>query len=208
MHVCNTGKNNKNAPRVRHTKHIKRLKPLHPPKTKNHFMSQIARLTTVSKILYDREVLELRKEVERLRLSLFWKDHNVRSLRKIMQEANRFHPEAPKCRCIACTISRRNDHLTPFDDQWVCSFKPWWEEKLAECDITFFEGCPPSGVLEFTSHECNTDHVLDIDSHFVNMARRDWNCFTYGAKLFKAESVQDTELQKLKKLFEILSSNH
>jgi hypothetical protein len=169
---------------------------------------QISRLTTVSKLLYDREVLDLRKEVERLKLSLFWKDHNIRCLREKMRDVNRFHPEAPRCRCIACIVGHRNNDLTTSQNPWFCTFKPWWEEKLAECDITFFDGCPASGVLEFTSHECNKDHVLDVDSHFVNMARRDWNCFTYGARLFKAESVNDAELQKLKKLFEILSLNH
>ena len=33
-------------------------------------------------------------------------------------------------------------------------------------------------------------------------AGEDWDCFTYGAKLWKAKSVDDPEIQKLKLLFE------
>jgi hypothetical protein len=53
---------------------------------------------------------------------------------------------------------------------------------------------------------------VDLDTHFVSNAQahlasragEDWDCFTYGAKLWKATSTDDAELEKLKKLFESL----
>jgi hypothetical protein len=43
---------------------------------------QISRLATVSHILYDREVLELRRENESLRHDLAWKERTLHKLRE------------------------------------------------------------------------------------------------------------------------------
>jgi hypothetical protein len=62
---------------------------------------QISRLAAVSHVLYEREVLELRGEIERLhrenqglKLKLFWKEHSVFMLDAAIVRARRhFAPE-------------------------------------------------------------------------------------------------------------------
>lgn len=44
--------------------------------------NQISRLTTISHVLYDREVLALRQENEALRHDLLWKEHTLHKLRE------------------------------------------------------------------------------------------------------------------------------
>jgi hypothetical protein len=43
---------------------------------------QISRLATVSHVLYDREVLEQRKEIEALKHDLLWQERTLRKLRE------------------------------------------------------------------------------------------------------------------------------
>ena len=51
------------------------------------------------------------------------------------------------------------------------------------------------------------DSVFDVDCHFVKLCENGggWFMFTYGAKLWSAKTINDPELKKLEKLFELLN---
>jgi len=48
---------------------------------KRRMSGQISRLTTVSHVLYDKELLDLRRENEALKHDLLWKERTLRKLR-------------------------------------------------------------------------------------------------------------------------------
>ena len=174
-------------------------------------MSQVHRLSLVAKILQDKAFAELVKENERLltlnnklELTLFWKDHCVNALCKAMSGANQHHPDAPHCVCIHCSYAERadGDGLNS-----ICSFKPWFENKLTVLEIKTLRGYPLENVDQL-KHICSgdTEYVLDVaDAHLVNMAQQNWTWFTFGALLWKATSIQDLQIQKLAGLFDELN---
>jgi hypothetical protein len=149
---------------------------------------QISRLTTVAHILYDRDVLELRQENERLRcenenlhqeiqefkLKLFWKYHDVDTLRSLM-----------------FVYYRRNPNLHTSRTTW----NVWIESMLQDCEL---EVESVGGMLPYRGSE-----QIDLDTHLV--CSSPYLFVGYGAKLWKATSINDTELKKLKALFDALT---
>jgi hypothetical protein len=169
------------------------------------------------------EVLALRKEVEELKMKLFWAKYSNKKLRNKIRKASRLRPNLPlncsceECRRVLrfCAYGRSN---TGNPDNVVCTWRPLFEAKLAELGILISDHQPYSDQLE---HECATyfTYVTDQESHIVNILNlnmgecedemgdsHDWNIFTYGSKLFKATSTKDPELQKLVALFEWLDT--
>ena len=174
--------------------------------------SQVYRLSLVAKVLQDKAFAELIKENKRLvslnqklELALFWKDFDVNALFKAMSSANKYHPEAPRCVCIDCASIGRADDEHVIDVP--CSFKPWFENKLAVLEMTALHGFPSQNHIEPLQHICSgdTEYVLDVDAHFVNMARQNWTWFTYGSLLWKATSIHDAHVQLLTRLFDELN---
>jgi len=164
------------------------------------------RLALVSKIMLDERVIALRKENELLRLQLFWKDHCDSQLKILMEQANQ---SGPNCSCLACGACGRMDlesrQIRPMDS--TCKFKRWFENILASCDMTcvtgVFKGMEPAGQhMSCVRGDC----PYDVDAHFHHLAHEDWVSWIYGAKLWKAQSVNDPELLKLKRLFEVLET--
>ena len=132
------------------------------------------KLITVSKVFMDARVAELRTENEKLRLQLFWKDYNVQSLAEVMRTANNW-AKSPKCNCLGCAVSGRMDGDVEADNTRVCTYVPWFEEKIAECGLTF--GYP---LRTSTHHRHMSDTwgaVYDVDCHFVKLGRGDWVFF-------------------------------
>jgi len=165
----------------------------------------VTNLMSVSRVLYDKAMVALMQENAALKLQLFWKDHNVEKLKDAMIIAN--EGTGPHCKCIACVISgRKSETDTSYDS--ICTFKPWFENHLSALGIqtatavydgTFETHMSGNGI------ENDPEHIVfDHDSHLCHISRDDWFMFTYGAKLWKAKSVDDPELQKLKSLFAIL----
>ena len=148
---------------------------------------QISRLATVSHILYDREVLELRQENERLvreverlnqeneahKLKYFWVEHSVYELQRFMLLYRRRHPNVTR------------DH-----EIW----NVWIEPMLHTCGLSVQS---VGGMLPYRDlQEC------ELDTHLV--CTTPYLFVTYGTKLWKAKSVDDPELLKLKALFNAL----
>jgi hypothetical protein len=162
------------------------------------------KLVTVSKVFMDARVSELRKENENLRLQIFWRDYSIQLLADLMGAANNWD-NSPKCNCLSCAVSGRMDGVVESDNARACAFVPWFEEKIAECGMTFGYPFPTSTNYQ---HMSNTNGgVYDVDCHFVKLGRGDWFFFTFGKRLYQAQSTDDPELKKLKKLFELLRND-
>jgi hypothetical protein len=141
-----------------------------------------------------------------------WKKYGVGFLSYLMRQANMYHPDAPKCKCCGCITSGRWTTETVDEDRWTCIFQPWFEKKAKECGMEIAKGTEQNKCMflnTFHPHKKDTRFwVIDLDvhlvshadAHLINQEGFDWNCFTYGTKLFKATSVDDPEIQKLKKL--------
>ena len=150
---------------------------------------QIARLATVSHILYDREVLALRRENESLRqeneklrqesrefkLKLFWKHHDPEALRFAIFRYARHRPNLARDRVI---------------------FNLWIEPMLRECGLEV-ESLDVQVPYHGPPHS-------DLDTHLV--CSSPYHFVAYGAKLCNAASVDDPELLKLKALFDALAA--
>jgi len=157
-------------------------------------MSGVDRLALVSKILLDVRFLELKRENERLKLRLFWFDHCLVTLRKILYMANN-SACGPKCRCASCVLTKRYEPniLDGYDDdEDACKFQPWFEQVLQQHGMSFRD----TGHSEF--HDDVHFHAL-----LSNNARNQW---VYGGKLCNARSTADPELVKLAALFQTLGS--
>ena len=153
-------------------------------------------LALASKILFDREVLELRSENERLRLCLFWKTYGPEQLLTAMQDTNALRI---RCKCITCAVCGRHDGRA---NACLCSFEPWFHAQLALCELE-------SSAIDPQSRHFHLEGmtVWDTDAHFVHDGgpNERWMQFSYGKKLHAATSIENKELQKLKRLFSILT---
>ena len=77
---------------------------------------------------------------------------------------------------------------------------------MAGCGL-IYESLP--APHEHARHISNTKcSVCDFDAHFVETTMRGGflHKFTYGSKLWKAGSVDNPELKKLERLFELLNA--
>jgi hypothetical protein len=172
---------------------------------------QFSRLSAVCKVLFDAEVIALRKENEELKLSVFWTKYSPKKLRSAIKRGNRKMPGIPRnCNCFICGQEDRfwGDGIR---DDVVCTWKPLFEAKLVELGIGFSDEHASKSLIR---HECVV--VVDCDTHIVNLLDdyplryendniyRQWSEFAYGFKLFMATTVNDPELHKLVALFEWL----
>lgn len=136
----------------------------------------------------------LENQLRELKLKLFWKRNSTTQLKLAMQCANQ-----DRCACMACAVSGRMDD----DNEAVamnCVFKPFFDALLAECGLGSSSYADNEGVCQHESDDSG-NYVHDNDTHFVHIGHDDWVSFTYGAKLWRATSDDDAELQKLARLF-------
>ena len=169
----------------------------------------VDRLAVVCRILLDERVCTLRKEVEKLQLELFWKDHDVEALNRAMAYAN--DGQWVVCECYACLRVR----LYWPDDSWIedkvqavqqrfpppassCTFKPRFDACIAKHGLTamymnggeFYQSC--------MTHR-NEAGFHDVDCHFI-MCSTSFRCLSFGRKFYQKSSRNDPELVKLSNL--------
>ena len=189
-------------------------------------MQGVERLCMVAKVLMDMRLLELKRENEELKLKLFWKEHNPSMLKQAMAAANKGEG-GPACSCLACIVGGRCENGTrgyapyanvhEYDHHFVlsaqdrchlrCQFKPWFEERIRESGMSVRDR-PSSVWLDGADGRVVGDDagVLYDGHHFIHMGRVDWNAWVYGSRLWKASSVADQELRRLKSLFHALEA--
>ena len=192
------------------------------------------RFPAVAKLLTDQLVVRLLKENRDLKLVLFWKTYNYAELCDVMKSANQKY-KGPDCKCLTCDFIGRMDDTTTTggsgDDDFYhhpaegynCLFKIYFEKLIADCGMTFTHRCFNSYnsncflTTSSSSSDNNIHHhpsmsggccVSDVDTHFVDTSEHgDWENFLFGAKVWKARSVEDPELRKLVLLFHNLQED-
>ena len=176
-------------------------------------MSHVDRLALVSKILLDQRFLELKRENERLTLSLFWVDHSINTLKQLTFRANN-RAGGPRCRCRCCTRAKRRwrTELAGYDDEGddeACKFGPWFEKTVQQHGLSFASSGKDDDMLPWRmDRECYPKPHADV--HFLLFPSQrepatSWCTWVYGAKLWKAQTTQDPGLLKLSALFKTLA---
>jgi hypothetical protein len=174
-----------------------------------NFTAQFDKFVTVSKIFRDLRYFELQERERILELTVFWKDHNCVKLKDAMAFANQ-KPDGPDCSCVQCAMSgRKNFQITLPSDGLPCTFMPYFESLLSECNITSKNGHGGVGIEHESTYDSIFDvsthtYVYDIDTHLVTMGGTGWYLLTYGSKLWKARSIKSIELHNLSLLFKNL----
>jgi len=173
-------------------------------------MAAVDRLALVSKILLDQRFLELKRENERLTLMLFWRDHGMCTLRKLMSHANNTRPGGPRCRCRHCARAERYWPMYSHgnnDGYEECRFGPWFEQTLQEHGLSFASSGKDSHFARDADRESGTMpaggvHFLLVPNEQAPVAS--WYKWEYGAKLRDAQTTQDPGLLSLTALFQTL----
>ena len=165
----------------------------------------IDKLALVSRLILDERVLCQRRDIEDLRLQLFWKDHNIERLAILMRSVNTL------CNCINCEFVGINRRSVPRSEE--CKFDGWFQEHVIGCGMTVgvprsecgSAGLPASAFHMSHAYFLEDQKVYDVDAHFY---QQEAIClfWKYGSKLWKATSVDDPELGKLHALFERLEA--
>ena len=148
-------------------------------------------------------VANLREENRQLKLRAFWADFNMSEFcEAVMAQSKR-----PACPCLNCLQnSRRLLARTAYTQQappppcsgWECTYLPWIINLVREGGMTVSEA-PCSDKL-IHPHSCGLAFVSAQDVHFAFSPNLKLG-LTMGAKLWKAQSTDDPELEKLAKLF-------
>ena len=140
---------------------------------------QFARLALCSHVLYEREIIEQRREIEALKLKIFWYEYSAHNLRT----------------AIVCEAARRrrlgqNDDTLTIQDWYL-----WMGPVIQSCGLEV-------GLIDQEDDKPALVPPIDLDVHLA--CRSKYFVTHYGAKLWKAMSVDDPELKKLKELFKAL----
>ena len=149
----------------------------------------IDKLAMVSRVLFEQRIIDQRKEIEELKVCLFWRDHNLDQLIDGMKLANKYHI---RCTCNGCKRAGRTFELRPEDiEHYDCIFCPWFEEQIAKC-----------GMVVRGPNSNERCHIYEYD-HPVQWG---FYHFTYGDLLRDAPTI-GPEYLKLHKLMQILGAD-
>ena len=112
----------------------------------------------------------------------------------------------PNCKCLSCEMSDRlKVGQAPLPLKTPCKFKLWFEAYLTQCGLTTKIGNQIGEKLVGRHMSMDNGYsVYDVDAHFHHRTHADWITWTYGARLWNAQSADDPELAKLHSLFQEL----
>lgn len=159
-------------------------------------MDGLERLALTCRRFCDAQIIELRRENERLKLALFWKRYSVDMLQKQLYEFRAtgycFHCYCPSCRANGRMSLDEDDNadyvaLPMYITHTKCQYKPWFVGYIEDMDMRVAYG---------------VDYGLDFE-HFRLFGTEDW-FWGYGARLLNARSVHDPDLRKLEYMFDNL----
>lgn len=156
----------------------------------------IDKLSTCSKVMFDKRILEQRGEIERLRLENFWLKNGKWSLKMAMRNYNY---ENTRCACYACLHSGRADDDDDASSGFTghgtynCKFVTAFNRLLSKYSLTVTAE-PGVCVDPMLPDDGYPGHptCVDCNSHFENAGRCDWHMFAIGKKLWSAQRVDNT----------------
>ncbi len=143
---------------------------------------QFARLALCSHVFYEKEIIEQRHEIESLKLKLFWKDFDIFKLQEAIKRACRRH------------VWSSSEH-SMLDWDWFYWASPIIQSCGLEVEVVDWQ----------PGDHATLPPQVHLDTHFV--CRKLYHITSYGTKLWKATSVEDPELKKLKALFYALNGS-
>ena len=156
------------------------------------------------KNIYINYILEQSKELDYLKLEIFWLKYGVDTFKKALQMLNL---KKIKCKCINCVISKRynkNKYINdPNQNPFKCSFKSQFNIYLNKYGLIFYEN--NSNIIsnaKFIHNHINDKFCSDLDVHFENGFRHDWTQWKFGKKLLNANSINDKEIVKYKQFID------
>ncbi len=191
---------------------------------------QIDRLATTARLLYDVRVIAQRQEIERqkrqieqLKMDIFWRDHSLHRFNEAMKTARLLYDDA-KCGCQVCTRKENGRAVFHYDDHDIdekaCTFLPWLYRKMDEhgfmvevgFGIMHYFGAPGVGPLDKRMH-CEPDLCHFVSTTFPDLRgyrhtpgskgpecatrpQRDFGLFRFGEFLTGARTVDDPHLKK------------
>lgn len=157
-----------------------------------------------SRIFMDRTVLEQQREIESLKLRLFWCDYSKDVFKNTMWEFNFLRTQ---CGCINCVCRGSVDEEDFQNGRWRsrntfrCVWQDAFQRELKERGLTFQvihrlgNSSPDHQMIR------GFDYYPEADCHFVvHGERNDWVAMGLGSLLGGANHECDAELQKYKKL--------
>jgi hypothetical protein len=174
-------------------------------------MAHVDRLAVVSRILLDQRVIDLHREIERLKLEVFWRDNSLFRLNQAMGVANLKHV---KCMCFICGMlgrTRLMDEDTETDTRGAmpCKFVPWLDDQLSLLGFIVLKADRHSDhhahVMPTSSKPLTMNDCMYSDSHFFKLGP-DGSSYAFGERLWMARSSKDPTLQKLAELISMLES--
>mgnify|MGYP001256139294 CR=1 FL=1 len=160
----------------------------------------------VLKIVLDHRFLELRREVEKLKLDIFWLKHGKAKLAYAMQC---FNLGVTRCNCVRCVAGDRlpldvlEDFLDfqPDDCQWQAPFENFVTESGLSValrtgateeiiDLSLLPRLPPK------DHHDSEEHFSPAKADFVLYHWDDWVHFGIGYNLWSCECINAKRLQR------------
>jgi hypothetical protein len=181
-------------------------------------MSSIDKLALTSRLLYDQRVLEQRKEIEMLKVKLFFRDYTTDYLDKAMKRLNCLHT---RCTCSGCKKTGRMFIGDTEDKYAECTFGPWLDNVLEEHGLVtlHMQDCEDINFTGLYNDDFGTkreDFVLkydfcDEDFHLVETSdqyiRRGveyhlrWENVNIGRRLWNVESIDNPWIKKFERVF-------
>jgi len=111
--------------------------------------------------LYDARISEMRKEIEELKIQVFWNKHTLFRLHGLI----RYHGGSINCCCGVCVLDRRSNGTISFNG---CKWQPIFEALVKECDLIVSSGHP----------------FYKNNAHLISGLRGDWfACVGFGELL-------------------------
>jgi hypothetical protein len=182
-------------------------------------MASIDKLGLTCRLLYDQRVLEQRKEIETLKVKLFFRDYTPDVILKAMSELNWCNT---RCKCSGCKITGRIFSDDTEDHDATCTFGPWFDNILRERGLVVsrkhkhedinFTGPYLNEIgnnsedyaqqFEFSDDDC---HLVEMPDQFFLQRGADpharWENLYIGRRLWGVGSVNDQGIIQFERVF-------
>ena len=181
-------------------------------------MSSIDKLALTSRLLYDERVIEQRKEIERLKVKLFFRDYTTDYLEKAMKHLNCLHT---RCTCSGCKKTGRMFIGDTEDKYAACTFGPWLDNVLKERGLVtlHMQDCEDINFTGLYDDEIGTKrenfvdkydfcyedfHLVETSNFYIRRGveyHTRWESVNIGRRLWNVESIDNQYIKQFERVF-------
>ena len=181
-------------------------------------MSSIDKLALTCRLLYDQRLLEQRKEIEMLKVKLFFRDYTKENLLEATKTLN--HKNI-RCKCSGCQRAGRILCFDTEDNGATCTFGPWldkilherglvvlrkddWEEEM--CDGLYEDEYGKisdrfTGVFDFSYNDCHLVEKPFTSFEIDSDPETRWADICIGKRLWNVESINNQWIKQFERVF-------